>query len=494
MIDPAKQAEILRLFFTEKLSQREIASKGEVHRKSVKAIIDRREVHLKPKNSKNKITILDRYHQKIAELLKEDHQRSSVNILQKLRSLGYTGGVTTLRNYVRDQRIRPEPKAYLTLEFLPGQAAQVDWGDFGDYFRLGRKLWCFLMVLSYSRMLYIEFTHSACLESFLRCHERALQFFGGIPEEIWYDNLASAVAERKQKIIRFNPRFMAYCGHCYYKPVACNLGCGNEKGRVEDGVKYVRGNFWPGRSFNDIDDLNTQAQGWLNQFANRRTHAASRKIPELVLESKERCELLPLQSPYDTDEKRSVKVPPQFRVRFDSNEYSVPWRLVGRTLLLRANDQTIHFYLNTKRICSHKRCWQKGQSIINPAHQEGLLERKPGAQQSWDIKTVKSLGPNACRYLNLLGAQNRSINNELKNLMVLITVYGSQSVEEMMLTVLNNNVIGYEHLERLLHLKHNQSQPHPEPLKFQDPRLTLPPTVTDLKSYDALLFDKDDPS
>ncbi|MBU1784660.1 MAG: IS21 family transposase, partial [Candidatus Omnitrophica bacterium] len=305
-----------------------------------------------------------------------------------------------------------EPKAYLSLDFVAGQAAQVDWGDFGDPFGLGRKLWCFVMVLCWSRLLYVEFTLSACFESFLRCHENAFHFFGGIPKELWYDNLATAVAERKLKIIRFNPKFLAYCGHYRFKPVACNLGAGNEKGRVEDGVRYVRGNFWPGRSFTDLQDINSQTHAWMDQFANKRTHATTRKIPELHF-AQEKPQLLPLANSYDTDEIRHPDVSHQFRVKFDANEYSVPWRLSGRTLTLRGDEKTVRIYLRDKRVCCHTRCWEKGKSIVNKKHEEGLVERKPGAQTSSDIAAVKALGPHGCRYLDFLGAQNRSIRAEL---------------------------------------------------------------------------------
>ncbi|MBU1912603.1 MAG: IS21 family transposase, partial [Candidatus Omnitrophica bacterium] len=394
MLDPCTQAEILRLFFAEGLSRRQISTRMGVHRQSVTAIIQSNQVLLKRSQKNPRISILASFHQHIEDLLRIDSNRSAVNILQKLRALGYQGGLTILKDYLRTRRPRCEPKAYLSLEFLPGQAAQVDWGDFGDLFGLGRKLWCFLMVMCWSRLLYIEFTLSASFESFIRCHDHAFRFFDRAPKEIWCDNLSSAVAERKQKIIRFNPKFLAYCGHYHFKPVACNLAAGHEKGRVEDSVRYVRGNFWPGRSFADLDDLNRQAYDWRNIYANKRTHAATGKIPELHF-IQEQQKLLPLAQSYDTDEIRSSKVSSQFRVRFDANEYSVPWRLTGRILTLRADNKTVQLYLNRKRVCCHQRCWQKGQSIINPKHQEGLMAIKPAAQTTSGITAVKALGPNA---------------------------------------------------------------------------------------------------
>ena len=179
----------------------------------------------------------------------------------------------------------------------------------------------------------------------------------------------------------------------------------------------------------------------------------------------------------------------QFRVKFDANEYSVPWRLSGRTLTLRGDEKTVRIYLRDKRVCCHTRCWEKGKSIVNKKHEEGLVERKPGAQTSSDIAAVKALGPHGCRYLDFLGAQNRSIRAELGHLMVLITVYGSQAVEQCIKNALKNGIIGSHHLERLLVRSQEPEDIKPHPLNLNDERLNISPHIPNLKTYDALLFD-----
>ena len=490
MLDPATQAEVLRLYFTEKLSQRRISSKLGIHRQSVAALIARQSVQLVRSAEGQRPSILAPFYERIESLLREDSARSAVNVLQKLRLAGYKGGLTILKDYLRTRRPESEPKAYLSMEFLPGQAAQVDWGDFGDPFGWGRKLWCFVMVLCWSRMLYLQFTFSANLESFLRRHENAFRFFGGVPQEIWYDNLATAVAERKQKLIRFNPRFLAYSGFHGFKPVACNPASGHEKGRVEDGVKYIRYNFWPGRSFQNTGDLNGQAGGWRDQFANKRLHASTRKIPELVY-GEEKSHLRSWREGFETDEIRSLKVSHQFRVAFDANDYSVPWRLSGRVLTVRADDDSVHFYSGTKRVTAHPRCWQKKLAMINAKHQEGLLAAKPGASPHADIEAVKALGPQAVRYLEFLGAQTRSLRTELAHLMTLITIYGAEALEQTIGRALKLGIVGSDHLERLLEQSENPAT-QPAPLKLSDPRLVLPPQTPDLRAYDSLLFNSEE--
>lgn len=487
MMDPLTQAEVLRLYFTEKFSQRLIAFRLGIHRQTVAALIARQSVQLARSRDRSRASMLEPCYERIEALLREEPARSAVNVLQKLRLAGYKGGLTILKDYLRTRRPDSEPKAYLSLEFLPGQAAQVDWGDFGDPFGWGRKLWCFVMVLCWSRLLYLEFTLSANLESFLRRHENAFRFFGGVPQEIWYDNLATAVAERKQKLVRFNPKFLVYSGFQGFKPVACNLASGHEKGRVEDGVKYIRYNFWPGRSPADTEDLNRQAFGWRDQFANKRIHATTRKIPELVFDQ-EKPHLHALREGFDADEVRSLKVSHQFRASFDANDYSVPWRLAGRILTLRADDHSVNFYSGRKRITAHPRCWKKDNAIVNPKHQEGLEQTKPGAQPSGDIEAIKALGPHATRYLGFLGAQTRSLRSELAHLLTLVTLYGAEAVEETIQRALVAGIIGSQHLERLLEQSENPVV-HPPPLRLSDPRLVLPPQTPDLRAYDSLLFD-----
>lgn len=490
MIDPATQAEVLRLHFSEKKSCRAIAHKLQLHRRTVAALIQRRSVITQRSEETKRPSILTPFLNRIEELLKKDPGRSAVNILQSLRLAGYLGGLTILKDYLRVCRPRSEPKAFLSLEFLPGQAAQVDWGEFGDVFGIGRKVHCFLMVLCWSRRLYLEFTFSANFESFIRCHEHALAFFQGVTSEVWYDNLATAVAERQGRLTRFNPRFFVYTGHHNFGPIACNVASGWEKGRVEDGVKYIRENFWPGRSFIDLDDLNAQAREWRQTFANKRTHETTGKIPELQWEQ-EKSSLQGLREPFDCDEVRTLPVSPQWRVSFDGNHYTVPWTLVGRMVTLRANEGEVSIWYGNKRIATHERCWKRNETVKNPRHEEGLRERKTGAHPDSEIAAIRSIGPNAGRYLDLIPAQTRSIRSELNHLMVLITIYEARSVEEMMGRALSAGVVGSVHLERWLS-QADQPVKKPAPLSLTDHRLNLPPVTPDLRSYDRLLMEKEE--
>jgi transposase len=489
MLAAAIQAEILRLKYAERWGYSRIARHLGIHRESVRKVALRRSVALAPAPPAPRTTVVTPFRARIQTLLTEDPARPAVTIFQALRAEGYRGGISALRGAVRRLRPSATPAAMATLTFGRGEAAQVDWGEFGDVFGIGRQVHAFVLVLCYSRLLTVTFTFSQTLEAFLRCHEQAFAFVGGCPKECWYDNLATAVAERRGKLVRFHPRFLAYAGHHRFRPVACNVGKGNEKGRVEDAIKYLRTNFWPGRTFRDLADRNAQAQAWRDTLANQREHRMTRKIPAL-LGAEERPALLPLGEPYDTDEVRTVVVPPNFRVAFDGNRYSVPWRLVGKPLTLRADVETVTLWYGTHRVARHGRCWRRGVEVVLPAHADGLLATKPGAQAHWQVEAVQALGPAARRYLDCIRAGTRSLRAELDHVLLLTTLYGPVAVEAALAACLAQAIVGSHHVEQWLRLQ-DTPPVAPPPLTLGDPRLAVPPVRPNLQRYDALLLDTD---
>lgn len=496
MIPPDIQAEILALYFGAKIGTRAIAKRLGINRKAVRRVVDNRKVSLKPEMAPGpRPSILDPYKPLIAEMLKRDPYLKSSRILQQVRKEGYLGGSTILETYVR--KIREVPfrsrEAFLRLDFPPGETAQVDWGEFGTPFSDGVKIHCFLMVLCHSRLLYIEFTRSEKFEEFIRCHENAFKFLGKrVPLEIWYDNLTSAVTERMGSLVRFNARFLAYLGHHSIRPHACNPAKGNEKGRVESGVKLVRDSFWAGRRFKDFDDLCNQGSLWRDEIANRREHRSTRKIPALHFESTEKDLLRPMNPhAYDTREVFSRVVPPTFSIAYESNRYSVPWTLVGLTLTVRASDQTLEFYYHDKQVAWHVRSYDKHQTFESREHFKALLERKPGVNRDgWQIAAVKNIGPAMDGYLDLVRVGHRSMRNEVSRILALATIYGEKNVNSACEALVARGIIGVESLELSLKRSHHPSECElqPSPLQFQNTKLNRVVPTVDLRRYDALLF------
>ena len=496
MIPPDVQAEILALHFGAKIGTRAIAKRLGINRKAVKRVVENRKVSLKPEVSESgRHSILDPFKPRIDELLKRDPHLMSTRVLQQIRSEGFMGGRSVVQLYVKKIRAVPyrSREAFLRLDFPPGETAQVDWGEFGIPFHDGVKIHCFLMVLCHSRLLYIEFTRSEKFEEFIRCHENAFKFFGNlVPQEIWYDNLRSAVTERMGSLIRFNARFLAYLGHHSIRAHACNPAKGNEKGRVESGVKLVRDSFWAGRQFKDFDDLGKQAIVWRDEIANRREHRSTRKVPILHFEAAEKHLLRPSNPhAYDTTEVFSRIVPPTFLIAYESNRYSVPWTLVGLTLTVRASDQALEFYYHERQVASHVRSYEKHQVVESREHGKTLIERKPGVtREGWQVAAVKNIGPAMIGYLDLIRVGQRSMRNEISRVLALATIYGEKNVNSACEALIQNGIIGVENLELSLKGRHHPSECElqPSPLKFQNSKLNRVVPTVDLRRYDALLF------
>ena len=286
---------------------------------------------------------------------------------------------------------------------------------------------------------------------------------------------------------------MAYMGHHGIRPHACNVAKGNEKGRVEDLIKYIRMNFWSGRSFTDFDDLVKQSIVWRNQFANQREHRSTRRVVRLFFESEEKKYLLQMSpNAYDTDEVFSRVVPPDFHIIFDTNRYSVPWTLVGITITIRVNAQTIKVFYNERFIGFHPRSYRKNQVITDERHKTGLLDRKPGqAREGWQLACVKNIGPKMPEYIDLLRSGHRSIRQEMAKILALSTVYGDEAVHSACEGLLKSSVVGVEALELTLKRLHHPSESPlaPEPINFQNQKLNRMTPVVDLRRYDALLFE-----
>ncbi|MCG5052800.1 MAG: IS21 family transposase [Myxococcales bacterium] len=276
-------------------------------------------------------------------------------------------------------RPRAEREPFLTLEFLPGAAVQVDWADFG--FALPgcpRRVSAFVMVLCHSRYLYLEFQLSQTMGSFLRCMDRGLRFFKGSTKVDIFDNMKTVVKSHTAAGTVFNQRFLDYARARHFGVVACNVARGNEKGLVERPIGFIRERFWPGCRPSDLLDLNTKAAAWRETFANNRIHEVTGKVPALVFEHEEQQMLRPLDDlPFNTDDIETATVSKTFRVRFDRNLYSVPPHLVDQVVLVRGDDHQVSMYLGPKLVATYPRSWDINKDIEDPSHRAKALAHKP---------------------------------------------------------------------------------------------------------------------
>lgn len=480
-----KAAEVLRLSLMEGCSIRTIAKKLSMSRKSVRRILGRGKA--KPSTPPPpRGSMLDAFENEIRAALKATPDLRAPALLERLREHGYTGGITIVRDRLRVVRPRATREAFLTLDFKPGAALQVDWADFG--FALPgcpRRVSAFVAVLAYSRYLYLEFTVSQAMGAFLRSLERALAFFGGSAHVDIFDNMKTVVRERVGSTIAFNPRFVEYARSRGFAITACAPRKGNEKGRVERPIGFVRDRFWRGRRFSDLLDLNVQATTWRDKFANNRVHETTGKVPALVFEHEEKRCLLPVpKTPFETDDLDTATVTKTFRAPFDRNLYSVPWRLVGQTVLLRANDEMVAAFLGPKQVARHARCWGVGETIEDPAHREALLKERPRAPASTLPAALAGLGDLGRDYFKLLAANGQSIHREIVRLVFLVELFGELHTRDSMLEVMKTGHVGAEYVEYVLRHK-KRLVPAPPPLRLGDPELDdISFREPDLSGYD----------
>ena len=340
---------------------------------------------------------LDLYKPYIIKRLTELPELSAVRLFSELRERGYSRSLTLLRYYVAKVRQPRARKAYLRVEPEPGEQAQVDWGSFG-HMRVGatqRPLSVFSMVLSWSRALFIDFAFDQQMETFLRMHRRALEFFGGVPRKVLYDNLKSVVLHHVGSVVQFNPRFLAFAGHYLFEATAAPIRYPEAKGRVEASIKYIRHSFFYGRSFASLEDLRAQAGAWRDQVANNRLHGTTRERPsQRLLVERARLRALPPR-PFDTDLVLPLIVSKEARVRLDTNTYSVPPEYVGKTVHLRADDHLVRILCDGREIARHSRCWDRRRQIEDPHHLEILIERRKGARGQKRKDRLLSICPEA---------------------------------------------------------------------------------------------------
>ena len=355
------------------MSNREIAMDLGISRNTVSKLL--KTTRLADHRKRKRGSKLDPYRENIRSLI-DDHNLSAVRILEEIRKIGYDGGYTILKDYCHELRKDRRIQAVYRYETKPGKQSQVDFGEFGyiDMDGKRRKLYAFSMILGYSRMRYVEFTTDISTENVIQMHLNAFSFFGGFTDTILYDNMKQVVIDRKIKASesRFNPKFMDFAEYygivirlCYpYRP--------ETKGKIESTIKYLRYNFFSGRIFSDLNDLNSQCREWLNKV-NSQVHGTTHEIP---LERLKKESLNPLSSvpAYMTRREESRKISRDCYVSYKGNRYSVPWRYAGRECRVIEESSTLKIEIDATIVADHVILTGTGRISRKREHFEGLLK------------------------------------------------------------------------------------------------------------------------
>ncbi|WP_420238263.1 IS21 family transposase [Telmatobacter bradus] len=490
MIDPEMRVKIRRYFYAEHWKVGTIAQALGVHPDTVKRAIEVERFHRTEQLRSSK---LDPYVGFVRQTLEAHPGLCATRLEQMLCDRGYRGSVRNLRRVVA--RLRPQRhEAFLRLQVFAGEQAQVDWASFGTVMvgRAKRALSCFVMTLSWSRALYLEFFFDQTMESFLRGHVNAFRSFSGSARILLYDNLKSAVLERRSNQIHFNPRLLELAGHYHFEPRPCQVRSGNQKGRVERAIRFVRDSYWAARTFTTLEECNRQALKWRDEVAYQRPWPDNRNriVAEVFAEERPRLLELPLHE-FDTDRVVMVRAAKTIYVRFDGNDYSIPPETVGRTLTLAASDTEVRILDGAQEIAHHRRSYNRQQLVLDPAHQQALLRTKRKARESTRNGRLELSVPESADLLDRAFAEGESAAQQSAQLLDLLDRYGTHAMRRAVREALRRSTPRASSVAFLLR-QSNLAAPLPLDLSRHPEAQNLEVRPHDLETYDELAHRRDD--
>ena len=430
MISLELEAKILRLSLVEKWRVTTIATQLGIHPNTVERVLHSSGI---PKPESPGRSMAEPFIPFIKQTLETYPKLTAIRLFEMVQERGYPGGPDHFRHIVALHRPRPIAEAYLRLKTLPAEQAQVDWGHFGKMSigRALRPLMAFVMVLSWSRRIFLHFFLGSQMANFLRGHEAAFADFQGVPRVILYDNLKSAVLERQGDAIRFHPTLLEFAKHYHYEPRPVAVARGNEKGRVERAIQYIRHAFFAARQWTELDDLNLQAKNWCEGAASQRRCPEDPTLTVDEAFSDERPKLISLpDNPFFTDERQEVRVGKTPYIRFDLNDYSVPHELVRKTLTVEADPKRVRVLDGLKVVAEHTRSYGKAEQIENPIHIQNLVEQKRNARQHRGLNRLTHTVPNSQKLLEALAERGDNLGSATASLLRLLDSYGAVELEQ----------------------------------------------------------------
>lgn len=321
------------------------------------------------------------------------------------REHGFTGSYSAVVRMVRGLRAQQPPELTVRLSFAPGEAAQVDFGAGPVLVHPDgqpRRTWAFVMTLAHSRHQYVEFVWDQSSATWLGCHRRAFEWFGGVPERVIVDNAKCAIV----KACRHDPLVQRAYGECAegygFRIEACPPHDPQKKGVVEAGVKYLKGNFLPTRQFRDLADLNRQARDWVMQEAGLRIHGTTHQRPlDVFALERPLLRALPAVAPDMGSWHRAV-VHRDCHVQFARAYYSAPCALVGKTLWLRATDGAVALHEDYRHVCTHPRARRPGERITVTDHLPPDARAFFAHDRRWCVTQAARIGPHCAALIERL--------------------------------------------------------------------------------------------
>lgn len=486
------RAEIRRLYVVEKWKVGTIARQLRLHRSTVSRALEKSRVERGPQRPR----MIDSYVPFIEQVLGAYPRLPASRLYAMVVERGYPGGPDQFRHLVSLLRPKPKREAFLQLRMLPGEQAQVDWAHFGRL-RVGRadrRLYAFVHVLSFSRTIFVRFTLDTHLETFLRAHELAFQAVNGVARTVLYDNLKSAVIERQGVAVRFHPVLLDFASHYGFLPKAAAVGRGNEKGRVERAIRFLRTSFFAARTVRDVGRLNQEVLEWCVRSQKRPWPQDRQRTVESAL-AQERSRLLELpEDDFETDRRVEVRVRKTPFVRFELNDYSVPHSHVQRTVTLLASEDRVRILDGSTLLAEHPRSYSRGEEILDPRHLEELVDHKQRARRHRGFHQLFAAVPRCEALLQQLAERGENLGTQTAGLLRLLSQYGTLRLDSAVKEALSSSAPRFQSVRLLLERQQQSlSQPPALPVtlskQLRQRDLTVRPH--NLGDYDQL-GDSDD--
>ncbi len=487
-IDSETESKILRYHFVEQWRVGTIAKQLGVHHGVVDRVLSQAGM---PKVERSaRPAIIDPYLPFIIETLDQFPTLTATRLFEMAKQRGYPGAPSHFRQRISELRPRKQPEAYLRLKTLPGEQAQVDWGHFG-HLQIGkakRPLMAFVMVLSWSRQIFLRFYLNAQMENFLRGHVGAFETWDGLPKVLLYDNLRSAVLERQGDAIRYHPTLLALSAHYHFEARAVAVARGNEKGRVERAIRYIRDNFFVARQFQSVDELNDQADQWCKGIS------ADRRCPEnnelLIKEAfvQEQPHLLNLpDNPFETRETVQVRAHKTPYIRFDLNDYSVPHSAVQKMLTVSASLERVRVLEGTQLIATHRRSFGKGEQIEDEVHINALWLEKTHARLHRGQDRLAQASSHAQTLLQHSSERGHVLKTTVKLLNELLDDYGREALHGAIEEALESHSPYPQAVQQILQRRCDEkNQPPPIRVPLPEKLRQYGVKTANLSDYDTL--------
>ena len=450
--------QIRYLFAVKKLSQREIAKKLGISRNTVKRYCQGENVPWESKSRPRQRPVTQPIEETVREWLASDQDapfKHAERIYQRLvEERGFTGAASTVRKLV--QELRPESKqAYVPLEFEPGEAAQVDWGEATVYVAGKKtKIQIFCYRHCFSCAPYVAAFPSQRSECFLAGHVQAFRFSGGVPRRAIYDNLKTAVKEGWGRYVTTEQAaFTALKSHYAFRADFCNPGAGNEKGLVEDLVGFARRNFFvPLPRVENLTELQSELDKRCSQYQNKHLRYHPTPVKEAFVTEQKYLTPLPARE-FDYAVTALAEVDPLSLVKFDRNRYSVPVNLVGKTVTVKGYPLMIKIYYNARQVAVHPRSYLQGQTRLELEHYLPVLIKKPRSLKNAAPLRRAVLPPG----LDTLKEEllSRGEDRELARILGLVLDYGIDETERAIGLALQGGQRSYQAVRYYLTRREN---------------------------------------